>query len=128
MPVIFIGYFYHKKVYTRTMNYSGLYLGLFMLLSIGFGFFWVIKLEYYWGARLWKAVLGVGLLICLASLFVPSFSASALLGILGGSVVWGATELPAQEQRVRRGAFPANPRRRREYRGDGDNPPGEFVP
>lgn len=103
-----------------------------MLFSIGFGFFWVIKVEYYLGAHLWKAVLGFGLLICLASLFVPSFTVSALLGILGGSVVWGATELPAQEERVRRGAFPANPRKRQEARrndarGDDDDPPGEFV-
>jgi len=111
------------------VNFSGLYLGLFMLFSIGFGFFWVVKVEYYWGSRLWKAVLGVGLLICLASLFVPSFAISAVLGILGGSVAWGATELPAQEERVRRGVFPANPgRRRRDDRNDDGNPPGDFVP
>jgi hypothetical protein len=108
------------------MNLTGFYLGLFMLFSIGFGFLWVIKVEYYWGAQVWKAVLVVGLLICLASLFVSSFAASALLGILGGSVVWGATELPAQEVRVRRGLFPANPRRAQwESRPDGGNPPGE---
>jgi hypothetical protein len=108
------------------MNLTGLYLGLFMLFSIGFGFFWVIKLEYTWGARLWKAVLVVGILVCLASLFMPSFAISAILGILGGSVVWGATELPAQEVRVRRGLFPANPHSaRRDVRPDDRNPPGE---
>ena len=107
------------------MNLTGVYLGLFMLFSIGFGFFWVIKVEYTWGARLWKAVLGLGLLICLASLFMPSFAVSALLGILGGSVVWGATELPAQAERVRRGLFPANPQRAQQgVRRDGGNPPG----
>jgi hypothetical protein len=111
------------------VNFSGLYLGLFMLFSIGFGFFWVIKLEYYWGARLWKAVLGVGLLICLASLFTPSFAVSALLGILGGSVVWGATELPPQEERVQRGLFPANPHKARQAAGGDDaNPPGGIEP
>jgi hypothetical protein len=93
------------------MNFTGLGLGLFMLFAIGFGFFWVIKVEYYLGARLWRWVLVIGLLICLGSLFLPSFNGSALLGIVGGSVVWGATELPGQEQRVRRGLFPANPRR-----------------
>jgi len=93
------------------MNFSGLGLGLFMLFAIGFGFFWVIKLEYILGAGAWRWVLVVGLLICLGSLFLPSFTGSALLGIVGGSVVWGATELPGQEQRVRRGLFPANPRR-----------------
>lgn len=93
------------------MNPTGLYLGLFMLFVIGFGFFWVIRLEYYLGAQVWKWVLALGLLICLVSLFMPTFTSSALVGIFGGSVVWGATELPGQEQRVRRGLFPANPKR-----------------
>lgn len=83
-----------------------------MLFSIGFGFLWVIRLEYSLGAGVWKAVLVVGLLICLGSLFAPSFGLSAVLGIFGGSVVWGATELPPQAERVRRGLFPANPRRK----------------
>jgi hypothetical protein len=82
-----------------------------MLFCIGFGFFWVIKLEYYFGAEIWKAVLLVGILICLASLFMQDFTTSALLGIFGGSVVWGATELPGQAERVQRGLFPANPNR-----------------
>jgi hypothetical protein len=94
-----------------TLNWTGLALGLFMLAAIGGGFLWVIKVEFYLGARVWKAVLAAGLLLCLASLFLPSFSASALVGIFGGSVVWGATELPAQAERVRRGLFPANPKR-----------------
>jgi hypothetical protein len=94
------------------MNLTGVGMGLFMLFAIGFGFFWVIKLEYYLEARIWKAVLAVGLLICLLSLFMPTFISSALLSIFGGSVVWGATELPGQEERVRRGLFPANSRRR----------------
>ena len=110
------------------MNPTGFYLGLFMLFSIGFGFLWVIKLEYYLGARVWKAVLGVGVLICLASLFTPSFALSAILGILGGSVVWGATELTAQEERVQRGLFPANPRRTPGVAsGKNQTPPNERI-
>ena len=93
------------------MNLTGLFLGLYMLLVIGFGLFWVIKLEYYLGAQVWKIVLAAGVLILLAAFFMPTFTASALLGIFGGSVVWGATELPGQAERVRQGLFPANPRR-----------------
>ena len=93
------------------MNFAGMILAVFMLFAIGFGFFWVIKLEYHLGAKIWKAVLGIGLLICLASLFMPNFWSSALLGIFGGSVVWGATEFTEQEKRVQRGLFPANPKR-----------------
>ena len=79
------------------MNPTGFYLGLFMLFSIGFGFFWVIRVEYHLGARVWKAVLVLGLTLVALSTFMPSFTASAILGIFGGSVVWGATELPDQE-------------------------------
>lgn len=94
------------------MNLTGVYLGLFMLFCIGFGFLWVIKLEYHLGAGVWKIALVIGLLICLASLFMPDFATSALMGIFGGSVVWGATELPGQAERVQRGLFPSNPNRR----------------
>ena len=94
------------------INLNGVFLGFFMLLVIGIGFLWVIKLEYYLGAGVWKIVLVIGLLICLASLFMPDFATSAILGIFGGSVVWGATELPGQEERVQRGLFPSNPNRR----------------
>jgi hypothetical protein len=92
------------------LNLSGLLLGVFMLFAIGFGFYWVVKLEYHFGARVWKATLAAGVLICLVSLFMPSFTLSALLGIFGGSVIWGATELPAQEQRAKRGRFPIKPK------------------
>ncbi len=95
------------------MNFTGLVLGLFMLFAIGFGFFWVIKLEYHLGAHVWPVVLAVGVLLAAASLFVPSFWASALLGIFAGSVIWGSTELPDQARRVEQGLFPANPRRKK---------------
>ena len=93
------------------LNFSGLYLGSFMLLAIGVGFLWVIKLEYYVGAHIWKWVLAFGILLCLGSSWMPSFWGSALLGITGGSIAWGATELPDQEKRVQRGLFPSNPKR-----------------
>lgn len=95
------------------LNFTGLLLAMFMLFAIGLGFFWVIKLEYYAGARMWKGVLGLGLLLCLLSLLLPAFWPSALLGIFGGSVAWGATELPEQSKRVHRGLFPSNPRRQK---------------
>ncbi len=95
------------------MNFTGIIAGIFMLAAIGLGFVWVIKLEYHVGAHVWKGVLAFGILVILVSGLLPSFWASALLGIVGGSIVWGATELPDQEDRVRRGLFPANPKRQR---------------
>ena len=93
------------------MNLTGLTIGFITLLSIWIGFFWVIKLEFYIGAYIWKAVLTLGIILCLGSLLIPSFWGSALLGIIGGCIAWGATELPDQAERVRRGVFPANPKR-----------------
>jgi len=91
------------------MNYNGIILGLFTTVAIGIGFVWVIRLEYYVGAHVAKAVAALGIIVTLASLFTPNFVTSAIVGILGGTIVWGATELPDQEERVAEGMFPANP-------------------
>jgi hypothetical protein len=96
------------------VNTTGIVLGLFTALAIGLGFVWVIKLEYYVGAWVAKAVIVLGAIVTLASLFVPSFTASAVVGILGGTIIWGGTELPLQAERVKKGLFPANPRKREE--------------
>ncbi len=93
------------------MNLTGILLGIFMLALIGFGFFWVIKLEYAVGARIEKWVGLLGLMIVLMGLLVQSFALSAVLGIFGGSILWGAMELPEQARRAERGLFPVNERR-----------------
>lgn len=99
------------------MNFTGIILSFVTLTLIGVGFFWVIKLEYYVGAHIWRWVLTLGILLCFTSLWLPSFWTSALLGVLGGSLVWGATELPDQEKRVRKGIFPSNPKRTKVDKG-----------
>ncbi len=93
------------------MNTTGILFGLFTFLAIGLGFVWVIKLEYYVGAHVAWAVAAMGAALVLASLLVPTFVISAILGLLGGTLLWGATEMRAQEERVARGLFPSNPRR-----------------
>ena len=103
------------------MNATGILFGAFTFLAIGLGFVWVIKLEYYVGAHVAWAVATLGVALVLASLFVPGFTPSAILGVLGGTLIWGATELPAQEERVAKGLFPANPRKQTHEAGE---PPG----
>ncbi len=93
------------------MNWTGLVLGLFSMLAIGLGFVWVIRFEYLVGAYRWKWVLAAGALVCALSLFAPNFLISTLLGITGGSIMWGAVELPHQEERVDHGLFRAHPAR-----------------
>ena len=91
------------------MNYYGLFLGLATLLIIGFGFVWVIRGEYYLGYLWWPYIMGLGILIVIACLFVPSNWISALLGIFGASLVWGSTELKEQAVRAEIGWYPYNP-------------------
>ena len=93
------------------MNWTGILLGLLSALVIGLGFVWVIRFEYYLGAYRWKWVLAAGLVLIASSLFMPNFALAAIAGIAGGSIAWGAVELPHQEERVDHGLFRAHPER-----------------
>jgi hypothetical protein len=92
------------------MNLIGLLLGLTSLLIIGLGFVWVIRGEYYLGYLWWPYILGLGILILIGSLWIPSFWGSALMGIFGASLIWGSTELKDQAVRSEIGWYPYNPK------------------
>jgi hypothetical protein len=103
------------------MNTTGILLGTFVLFATGLGFVWVIKLEYYVGAHVARAVATLGVVVTLLSVLVPDLRLSAVMGILGSTIVWGAIELPQQEQRVAKGMFPANPHKQAK---ESAKPPG----
>lgn len=92
------------------MNFLGLLLGIATLLIIGLGFVWVIRLEYHLGYLWWPYVMGLGVLLVFASLFISSLWGAALTGIFGASLVWGSTELKEQAVRAEIGWFPFNPK------------------
>ena len=94
------------------MQFSGLLLGVFTLLSIGLGHTWVIKIEYHIGAHIWPVPVIIGAALVLASLWIDHMLLSAALGIFGLTVIWGARELVMKEKRVDRGWFPRNPSKR----------------
>lgn len=91
------------------MNYFGLLLGVASLLIIGLGFIWVIKGEHYLGYLWWPYIMGLGILIVLASHLIPSNWGSALMGTFGASLIWGSTELKEQAVRAEIGWYPFNP-------------------
>lgn len=91
------------------MNYLGLFLGIATLFIIGLGFVWVVRGEYALGYLWWPYILGLGILIVIASLFVPTDLGSAILGIFGASLIWGSTELKEQAVRAEVGWYPFNP-------------------
>ena len=88
------------------MSFFGFTLGLVTLLIIGLGFLWVIRGERYFGHLWWPYVMGFGVLLILASVFLSSFGLSALLGALGASLIWGSTELKEQAIRAEVGWYP----------------------
>lgn len=88
------------------MNFIGLLAGIFTLFAIGIGFVWVIKLEYYVGACSKRIVLFLGLITMLSTYFISSFILAGTIGIIGGSIIWGATEMQDQEERAQKGQFP----------------------
>jgi hypothetical protein len=91
------------------MNLFGLALGFAALLIIGLGFLWVIRGEYYLGYLWWPYFMGLGILLAAGSMFITSDWGSALLGIFGASLAWGATELKEQAVRAEIGWYPFNP-------------------
>lgn len=90
------------------MNFFGPALGILTLLIIGLGFVWVIRGERYFGYLWWPHVMGLGILLIAASLFVSSLWVSALLGVFGASLIWGSTELKEQAVRAEIGWYPFN--------------------
>lgn len=93
------------------MNWEGIVIGLSSFLVIGLFHPVVIKAEYHWGKGCWPLFLLVGLVLLVASLFLDWFLLSGIVGVTGFSCLWSIKELFEQEARVKRGWFPANPKR-----------------
>jgi hypothetical protein len=75
----------------------------------------VIKAEYYFGTRCWWVFALAGILFLLVSLWTSNVLLSALLGVTGCSSLWSILELFEQRQRVLKGWFPMNPKRKEDY-------------
>ena len=87
------------------MNTFGLIVGIITLFIIGFGFVWVIFGERFFSYLWWPYVVILGLITIGISLFIKNDLVSAIVGIIGASFVWGATELKAQAVRSELGWF-----------------------
>ncbi len=93
------------------MNLFGLLMDVGAFLLIGIGFTWVIYLERYGGQAWAPMVFGIGLIILLITLFIPNHVIGGLVGIFGGTILWGASELKEQAQRCGLGWFKKNDRK-----------------
>lgn len=93
------------------MNFEGFILGAGAFVIIGILHPVVIKAEYYIGTKAWPLFLVAGLICIGLSLFCEGAVISALLSILGFSLLWSIHELLEQEKRVEKGWFPKNPKK-----------------
>ena len=94
------------------MYWQGIMIGLVCFLSIGLFHPLVIKGEYYFGVKIWRAFLLAGLAATAMSLFVANIVFSAMLGVIGFSCFWSIHEVFRQRKRVEKGWFPAGPSHR----------------
>ncbi|MEW6400728.1 MAG: DUF4491 family protein [Chloroflexota bacterium] len=90
------------------MNSFGILIGILTLLIIGLGFPLVIQTEHRLGYHWWPYVMGLGILIIAASLFIQNDWLCVIVGVIGGTFVWGSTELKEQAVRAELGWFPFN--------------------
>jgi hypothetical protein len=93
------------------MNLEGIAIGAGTFLIIGVLHPVVIKTEYHIGTRAWPLFLLAGLASALLSLLISTPVLSPLLAVLGFSLLWSIRELFEQEQRVRKGWYPKNPKK-----------------
>lgn len=94
------------------MNFIGLAIGICTFLIIGLFHPIVIKFEYYFGVKVWWVFLLCGILFTVLSLFLSSTFWSVLAGVFAFSSFWSIKEIFEQRERVRKGWFPKNEKRK----------------
>jgi hypothetical protein len=94
------------------MYFEGLIIAVVTFLIIGAFHPIVIKSEYYWGVKCWPVFALVGAILLGISLFVQNVLLAAIIGITGCSSLWSVLEIFEQRERVRKGWFPMNPKRK----------------
>lgn len=102
--------------FLSTYHLSGLVLGLFTFVIIGVFHPLVIKGEYYLGHRIcaWLFMM-LAVISGVASVLCDDIIFQSLLAVVAFSSLWSIGEVKQQRDRVLRGWFPMNPRRKDEY-------------
>ena len=98
--------------FLESYNLLGIFIGLCTFLIIGMFHPLVIKGEYFFGVQIWWIFLITGILCGFFAWYVDNLFWSIILGVTGFSAFWGIGEIFQQQERVRKGWFPRNPRRR----------------
>ena len=94
---------------------AGLFIGICTFLIIGLFHPVVVKAEYYWGTKCWWILLMLGIAGVVASLSIEYVIIASLLGVFAFSSFWTIKEVFEQEERVKKGWFPKNPKRKYKF-------------
>ncbi|WP_061995216.1 DUF4491 family protein [Clostridium sp. ATCC 25772] len=94
------------------MNFQGIMIGLMAFFIIGVFHPIVIKGEYYFGKKIWPMFFILGLIFIGISVIVKNNIIASILGVTGFSCLWSIHEIIEQEERVKKGWFPKNPKRK----------------
>ena len=94
------------------MHLEGIAVGGLAFLIIGLFHPVVIKAEYYFSKRIWPVFLVFGILFLGGSVWATGSVLPSALGVLGFTCLWSILELFEQEERVKKGWFPKNPKRK----------------
>lgn len=94
------------------INIIGSIVGFAAFVIIMFARYSCIVGEYYFTKRFWIVFLIVGLLSVAISFILTNIILSTIVAIIGFNYLWGVNEIIEQEQRVNKGWFPKNPKRR----------------
>ena len=98
--------------FLSTYHLSGLFIGICTFLIIGLFHPIVVKAEYYWGTKSWWIFLLLGIGGVVGSIYVDNILISSLLGVFAFSSFWTIKEIFEQVERVKKGWFPKNPKRK----------------
>lgn len=101
--------------FLQQYHLEGITIGLVTFLIIGLFHPLVIKGEYYFGQKCNWFFLTGGVAALAASLLTNGVP-SILYGVISFSCFWSILEVREQRERVRKGWFPANPRRKQKRR------------
>ena len=97
--------------FLSTHHLLGLVIGIGTFLVIGLFHPIVIKAHYHWGTGCWWIFLLLGIIGVTLSIIIGEVLWSALLGVFAFSSFWTIKELFEQEERVKKGWSPKNPKR-----------------
>jgi hypothetical protein len=100
--------------FLQQYNLEGLAIGACTFLIIGIFHPLVIKGEYYFGQKIKWVFLLLGILFLVLTFMAHSTFLSSILGVTAFSCFWSIKETVEQRERVRKGWFPANPKRKKQ--------------